>query len=138
MTAGPERGDQRPTWLRRLEGYARRRPGVLAAAGAAAVAGALLPVTVPLLVRHVLDALLADPGTDVRPWVGVLLAVAVAQFAVSAAVRLSSARLGFGIQHDLRRDLHTALTRLDGRGQDALDTGQVVSRSVTDLAGEAA
>ena len=126
--------DARQSWLRRLETYARRRPGVVAAAAAAAVAGALLPATVPLVVRHVLDALLADPDTDVRPWIGVLLAIAVAQYGVSWARRMSSAGLGFGIQHDLRCDLYAALTRLDGTAQDRLDTGQVVSRSVTDLA----
>ncbi|MBB3675276.1 ATP-binding cassette subfamily B protein [Modestobacter versicolor] len=134
MTAERGPGDERPSWLRRLWGYARRHPGVVAAAAAAALAGALLPAGVPLLVRHVLDTLVADPGSDVRPWLGVLLAVAVAQYGVSWAGRYSSARLGFGIQHDVRTDLFAALTRLDGRGQDRLDTGQVVSRSVTDLA----
>ena len=134
MTADRVTADQRPGWSRRLWTYARRRPGVVAAAAAAAVAGALLPAAVPLVVRHVLDALLADPDTDVRPWIGVLLAIAVAQYGVSWARRMSSARLGFGIQHDLRCDLFTALTRLDGAAQDRLDTGQVVSRSVTDLA----
>jgi ABC-type multidrug transport system fused ATPase/permease subunit len=67
MTADPDPRPERPTWLRRLWSYARRHPGVVAAAAASAVAGALLPATVPLLVRHVLDALIADPSTDVRP-----------------------------------------------------------------------
>jgi len=133
VTAAAGAGE-RAGWLTRLWSYARRHPGVVAAATAAAIAGALLPAAVPLLVRHVLDLLLADPDSDVRPWIGVLLAIAVAQYGVSWARRMSSARLGFGIQHDLRRDLFAALTRLDGRGQDALDTEQVVSRSVTDLA----
>jgi len=131
VTGASERG---PGWLTRLWSYARRHPGVVTAAAAAAIAGALLPAAVPLLVRHVLDTLLADPDSDVRPWVGALLAIAVAQYGVSWARRMSSARLGFGIQHDLRCDLFAALTRLDGAGQDRLDTGQVVSRSVTDLA----
>src|SRR3954447_12482984 len=112
MTAERGPGGERPGWLSRLCGYARRPPGVVAAATASAVAGALLPAVVPLLVRHVLDSLVADPGADVRPWIGVLLAVAVAQYGVSWAHRMSSARLGFGIQHDLRTDLYAALTRL--------------------------
>ena len=37
------------------------------------------------------------------------------------------------MQHDLRRQVFAAVQRLDGERQDALRTGQVVSRAITDL-----
>ena len=37
------------------------------------------------------------------------------------------------VQFDMRNDLAAALSRLDGAGQDRLQTGQVVSRSISDV-----
>ncbi len=129
----PVAGD-RPGWLQTLLGYAgaHRRLAVTAVGAAAAVA--LLEVAAPLLVRHVVDLSLAEPDHGVWPWVAVLGVVALLQYAASSGRMFSSARLARSIQHDMRRDLFATLTRLDGAGQDALDTGQVVSRSITDLA----
>ena len=42
-------------------------------------------------------------------------------------------RLALDVQHDLRRQVFAAVQRLDGERQDALRTGQVVSRAITDL-----
>ncbi len=127
-------GGGRPGWLLRILTYAgaHRRLAVTAVAASSAVA--LLDVAAPLAVRHVVDTLLAEPGRSVWPWVGVLVSLAVLQYGASFGRRLYSARLAFSIQHDMRRDLFATLTRLDGASQDALDTGQVVSRSITDLA----
>src|SRR3954454_6589486 len=122
MTSHPQ-ATSRPGWLRRIAGYARLHRGLVIGAALAASAVALIGVAVPLLVRHVVDLLVADPQRSVWPWVAVLGGVALLQFGASYARRISSARLAFSIQHDLRRDLFGALTRLDGAGQDALDTG---------------
>src|SRR4051794_12758987 len=127
-------GGGRPGWLRRILTYAgaHRRLAIIAVAASSAVA--LLEVATPLVVRHVVDLVLAEASGRVWPWVGVLVIVAVLQYGASFGRRLSSARLAFSIQHDMRRDLFATLTRLGGADQDALDTGQVVSRSITDLA----
>ena len=134
MPEQPSNSEARAGWLHRLMTYARQHRGLVTGAALAATATAVVSVTVPLVLRHVVDLLLAAPGRDIRSWVGVLLVVGLAQYAISYARRISSARLAFSLQHDLRRDVFRALTGLDGRGQDALDTGQVVSRSITDLA----
>ncbi|MGE0300874.1 MAG: ABC transporter ATP-binding protein, partial [Pseudonocardia sp.] len=47
--------------------------------------------------------------------------------------RYLGGRLALDVQHDLRRQVFAAVQRLDGPRQDALRTGQVVSRSITDL-----
>jgi ATP-binding cassette subfamily B protein len=88
----------------------------------------------PLVVRHVVDQLLRSPGRSIAPWVGVLVVLALLQYATSFGGRFFSARLAFTVQHELRSDLFATLTRLDGARQNELDTGQVVSRSITDLA----
>ena len=134
MTSPPSATTDRPGWLRRLGGYARAHRGTMVAAGTAAAGTALIGVAMPLVLRHVVDLLAADPASSVWPWVAVLVVAALAQYAISYARRISSARLAFSLQHDMRRDVFAALTRLDGPRQDALDTGQVVSRSITDLA----
>ena len=134
MSSPPSATSNRPGWSQRLLGYARRHRGLVLGAGVAAGGVALLGVAVPLVVRHVVDLVVADSGRSIWPWVGVLVLVALVQFGANYARRISAARLAFSIQHDMRRDLFGALTRLDGAGQDALDTGQVVSRSITDLA----
>ncbi len=42
-------------------------------------------------------------------------------------------RLSLDVQHDLRTEVFGALHRLDGASQDELNTGQVVSRSISDI-----
>ena len=57
----------------------------------------------------------------------------------TAGVRLRLRRRYFGgklsidVQHELRQKVFAALQRLDGAKQDDLQTGQVVSRSISDL-----
>src|SRR4051812_14063651 len=47
--------------------------------------------------------------------------------------RYLGGRLALDVQHDLRQGVFGAVQRLDGAKQDVLRTGQVVSRSITDL-----
>ncbi|MCZ9342790.1 ABC transporter ATP-binding protein, partial [Streptomyces sp. TRM76130] len=47
--------------------------------------------------------------------------------------RYYGGRLALDVQHDLRTDMYDAITRLDGRRQDELSTGQVVGRATSDL-----
>src|SRR5260221_6807699 len=47
--------------------------------------------------------------------------------------RYMGGRVSLDVQHDLRTELFGSLTRLDGARQDQLHTGQIVSRSISDL-----
>ena len=47
--------------------------------------------------------------------------------------RYRGGQLSLDVQHDLRTELFASLTRLDGARQDQLQTGQIVSRSISDL-----
>ena len=122
-------------WLRRLIGYCTRHRRDLSVAMAAAVVGAAISASVPLVIRHVIDTVLSKSGSHagVGIWVGLLIVLAVAQFGVTFARRFSAGRLSLDVQYDMREDVFRALSRLDGASQDALETGQIVSRSITDI-----
>ena len=59
--------------------------------------------------------------------------LALIRFGSSFVRRWAGGRLSLDVQHDLRQDVFGALSRLDGSAQDALRTGQVVSRASSDL-----
>ncbi|MFD0363889.1 ABC transporter ATP-binding protein [Nocardia sp. GCM10030253] len=120
-------------WMRRLWAESRSHGGLLAGIAAALAVGAVVEITAPLLTKRALDA--AGVGdTDVIGVVAGLLAVlAVGRFAAAFGRRMLAGRLSLDVQHSLRLQLLGSLQRLDGTGQDAMRTGQVVSRSITDL-----
>ncbi|WP_435591062.1 ABC transporter ATP-binding protein [Nocardia sp. bgisy118] len=120
-------------WIRRLWDESRSHPGTIAGVLAAVLAGALVEVTAPLLTKRAVDA--AGVGdTGVIGVIAALLALlAAGRFGAAFGRRLLAGRLSLDVQHGLRVRLLGSLQRLDGAGQDALRTGQVVSRSITDL-----
>ncbi|MFB8140897.1 ABC transporter ATP-binding protein [Streptomyces parvus] len=123
----PEHG-----WARRLFGYClRHRTDLLLAFGAALVA-ALATATLPLVLRHVVDGLAENTGS-LTLWIALLAALGAVRFGASFTRRYRSGRLSLGVQYDLRNDAFAALLRLGGAQQDGLRTGQVVSRSISDI-----
>ncbi|WP_121193840.1 ABC transporter ATP-binding protein [Motilibacter peucedani] len=120
-------------WLRRLVGYClRRRSDAVLAFGGALVSSSLAALT-PLVARHVVDTVAAGSRASVTPWALLLVAAGVLRFAAGALRRYRAGRLGLDVQLDLRNDLLAAVQRLDGARQDAVATGQLVSRSISDL-----
>lgn len=87
----------------------------------------------PLLVKFVVDDAIA--GTTERlVWLVVaLVAMELLTFGSAFLRRYLGGRLALDVQHDLRQAVFGAVQRLDGGKQDAMRTGQVVSRSITDL-----
>ena len=70
---------------------------------AAAVVGAAISATVPLLIRHVIDTVLSkDPHRGVGVWIAILVVLAVVQFATTFARRFSAGRLSLDVQYDMR------------------------------------
>ncbi|WP_299955413.1 ABC transporter ATP-binding protein [uncultured Modestobacter sp.] len=124
-------------WFRRLVGYCLRHRGDLVGAFTAALIGSVIAAGVPLLTREVVDRVVAgaEAGTpvDVTPFVVALVLAGVVRFAAGFVRRYLAGRLSLDVQVDLRNDVATALSRLDGPGQDRLQTGQTVSRSISDI-----
>ncbi len=102
-------------------------------AALSALAGVGLGALTPLLTGSAVDD--ATSGhTDGLPLViTALVVLAVIRFISSFVRRWAGGRLSLDVQHDLRQDVFAALARLDGAAQDALRTGQVVSRASSDL-----
>ena len=125
---------EQPGWLRALVGYLGPHRGLVGLVGLTSVGTSVIAAGTPLVLRHIVDTQIGRAGGAVWSWVGVLLGLAVFGFAVNYGLRVSSRRLGLEVGADLRRDVFQVLTRLSGRQQDELDTGQVVSRTISDLA----
>lgn len=95
--------------------------------------GALVDIAGPLLSKHAIDAAGVGDTHAIGVVAALLLGSAVFRYIVSSGRRALAGQLSLDVQHSLRVQLLTALQRLDGPGQDGIRTGQVVSRSITDL-----
>ncbi|MDI9884594.1 ABC transporter ATP-binding protein [Streptomyces sp. HNM0645] len=128
MTAAAER-----SWARRLAGYAwRYRRNVVLALGSS-LAGMAVMAIVPLITKVVIDDVIGDRSRPVAVWTGLLIAAALVVYALTYVRRYYGGRLALDVQHDLRTDMFRTISRLDGRRQDELSTGQVVGRATSDL-----
>jgi ATP-binding cassette, subfamily B, bacterial len=120
-------------WLRRLAGYCWRYPrNVLLAMGGTLVVTAVAAV-VPLIQRQIVDDLVGPGHPAVWPLAVLLLGAALASFAGLYLRRYRGGKVSLDVQHDLRTEMLGALSGLDGTRQDQLHTGQIVSRSISDL-----
>ncbi|MFI1096882.1 ABC transporter ATP-binding protein [Streptomyces sp. NPDC020917] len=120
-------------WVRRLGGYCLRHRADLLAAFGAAVAAALATATLPLVLRHVVDRVAAGATASVTAWTALLAGLGAVRFCAGFVRRYRAGRLSLGVQYDLRNDAFAALLRLGGAQQDGLRTGQIVSRSISDI-----
>ncbi len=120
-------------WVRRLAGYCwRYRRNTIIAIGAS-VAAALVTAVVPLVQRRIIDNVIVTHTESIWPLAIVLVLAALATFGAVYVRRYMGGRVSLDVQHDLRTELLGSLSRLDGARQDELHTGQVVSRSISDL-----
>jgi ATP-binding cassette, subfamily B, bacterial len=104
---------------------------VLALAGTLVVS--LVGITIPLIQRAIVDNLTSATQAAIWPLAVALIVAAGANFGGLYVRRYRGGQLSLDVQHDLRTQLFSALSRLDGTRQDELHTGQIVSRSISDL-----
>ncbi|MEU4105034.1 ABC transporter ATP-binding protein [Streptomyces tanashiensis] len=126
-------GEKQQGWARRLAGYAwRYRTNTLLALGSS-LAGMAVLALVPLVTKVIIDDVIGTKTRDLGVWTGLLIGAAVLVYALTYVRRYYGGRLALDVQHDLRTDMYDTVTRLDGRRQDELSTGQVVGRATSDL-----
>ena len=140
MAAGPAttagsgvRREAQNAWLRRLAGYcARHRRLAFMALGGSLVA-TLVQAGIPLIMAWIVDSAILDHHEPI--WLGatVLIVAGLLSFGGVYTRRYRGGQLSLDVQHDLRTELFASLERLDGARQDQLHTGQIVSRSISDL-----
>ncbi|MFG3270454.1 ABC transporter ATP-binding protein [Streptomyces luteogriseus] len=124
----PKRG-----WARRLWAYAWRHPKDVVLALGSSLAGMAVMALVPLITKVIIDDVVSDHTRDMTTWAGLLVAAALVVYVLTYVRRYYGGRLALDVQHDLRTEMYGTITRLDGRRQDELSTGQVVGRATSDL-----
>ncbi|WP_433603355.1 ABC transporter ATP-binding protein [Nocardia sp. CA-135953] len=120
-------------WMRRLWAECWGHRGTVTGIAIALAAGALVEISAPLLTKRAVDAAGVGDTSIIGTIAALLALVAFGRFSAAFGRRMLAGRLSLDVQHSLRVSLLASLQRLDGVGQDALRTGQVVSRSITDL-----
>ncbi|MGW4671977.1 ABC transporter ATP-binding protein [Streptomyces sp. NPDC004324] len=120
-------------WARRLAGYAWRYPKDVLLALGSALGGMAVLAVVPLITKVIIDDVVGNHTRSMGPWAGALIAAAVVVYVLTYIRRYYGGRLALDVQHDLRTEMYDTITRLDGRRQDELSTGQVVGRATSDL-----
>ena len=94
---------------------------------------AVLQTTLPGLTGTAVDVATGQRDGSVAAIAWAMAGIAVAQFAFQILRRWAAGNLATRSQHYVRVELLKTLHRLDGPGQDQIVTGQIVSRSITDL-----
>ncbi|MET7800378.1 ABC transporter ATP-binding protein [Streptomyces decoyicus] len=124
---------ERVGWARRLsrDCWQYKRDVLLALGSSLAGMGVL--ALVPLVPKLIIDDVIVQHERPLGPWAGVLVAAAVVVYVLTYIRRFYGGRLALDAQHDLRTRMFGAISRLDGRRQDELSTGQVVGRATSDL-----
>ncbi|MEU1226913.1 ABC transporter ATP-binding protein [Streptomyces sp. NPDC005828] len=126
-------GEKQQGWARRLAGYAwRYKANTLLALGSS-LAGMAVLALVPLVTKVIIDDVIGAKTRSLGVWTGLLVGAAVLVYALTYVRRYYGGKLALDVQHDLRTDMYETVTRLDGRRQDELSTGQVVGRATSDL-----
>lgn len=120
-------------WARRLAGYAWRYPKDVVLALGSSLAGMAVMAVVPLITKVIIDDVIGGHSRAMAPWAGALVGAAVLVYVLTYIRRFYGGRLALDVQHDLRTEMYGTITRLDGRRQDELSTGQVVGRATSDL-----
>ncbi|WP_324163812.1 ABC transporter ATP-binding protein [Amycolatopsis sp.] len=120
-------------WISRLAAASWRHPSVVVLTFTAAVFSVGLQAVSPLLVRVAVDDAVGGRTAGLGWLVAGLIGVQALMFGTAFLRRYYGGRLALDVQHDLRRAVFGAVSRLDGGKQDSLRTGQVVSRAITDL-----
>ncbi|MFJ5027578.1 ABC transporter ATP-binding protein [Streptomyces sp. NPDC088560] len=120
-------------WARRLAAYAWRYPKDVILALGSSLAGMAVMAVVPLITKVIIDDVIGNHTRTMAPWAGALIGAALLVYASTYVRRYYGGRLALDVQHDLRTEMYGTITRLDGRRQDELSTGQVVGRATSDL-----
>src|SRR5260221_732088 len=125
--------DPRKRWLRRLIGYCWRYPRLVTFALLGSLVATVVAVIIPLIQRDIVNNAILTHRQPI--WVGATLLVIAALVAFGGVFtrRYLGGRMSLDVQHDLRTEMFAALSRLDGARQDQLHTGQIVSRSISDV-----
>ncbi|MFN0027597.1 MAG: ABC transporter ATP-binding protein [Acidimicrobiales bacterium] len=119
--------------LRRLLPFLSTSRRDLGLALGASVLGQMANGLGPLIQKVLIDDVIIDGRRSAWLWLVALATAALTTFGLAFVRRWFGGRVAFRVQHELRTAVFDRLMRLDFAGHDRLQTGQLVSRSSSDL-----
>ncbi|WP_078495934.1 ABC transporter ATP-binding protein [Streptomyces sp. LaPpAH-108] len=122
-----------PGWLRRLMSICLSRKRLMTAIVLSSILSIVLVTLGPLLTKDGVNQAVAGDSGGIARVAGGLVLIAAIDFAGNYVRRFTGGKLALDVQHSLREDVFRSIQRLDGPGQDKLRTGQVISRTNSDL-----
>ncbi|EON32426.1 ABC-type multidrug transport system, ATPase and permease component [Gordonia terrae C-6] len=124
-----------PGWIRRLVGESWRYRRVVVITMTVTLIAVGVDVLMPLLTKAAIDHAtgVVDDGLPLRTIIVALVVFATVRYACHVGRRVFAGRLAVSVQNSLRLRLLDTLLHLDGRSQHQIRTGQIVSRSITDI-----
>ncbi|MET8866409.1 ABC transporter ATP-binding protein [Nonomuraea sp. NPDC004580] len=126
----------RPGIARRIAGYARPYTRQIVAFLLLVVAGAVIVVANPLLMKAIIDDGILVQRTGVVIWLAVAIAaLALVDAGLTLVQRWFSARIGEGLIYDLRTEVFDHVQRMPVAFFMRAQTGALVSRLNTDVIG---
>jgi ATP-binding cassette, subfamily B, bacterial len=133
MSARGHAGTAQDAWLRRLAGYCWRYPRLEIIALGGSLVATLVQAAIPLIMAWIVDNTILVPKHPI--WLGATLLIVAGLLSFGGVYyrRYKGGQLSLDVQHSMRTELFESLSRLDGARQDQLHTGQIVSRSISDL-----
>jgi len=91
-------------------------------------------IAVPLIVKQVIDGPVADGDRDaILPWALLVGGIALVEVFLAFGRRVLLTYISTGLETSLRDDLYAQLQRLDVGFHDRWQSGQLLSRAMTDL-----
>ncbi|MET9645927.1 ABC transporter ATP-binding protein [Streptomyces syringium] len=120
-------------WAKRLAQYCWRYRRTVWLALGSSLAGMAVMALVPLIPKLIIDDVIGSQERPLAPWATLLIVAAVVVYGLTYIRRYYGGRLALDVQHDLRTEMFASISRLDGKRQDELSTGQVVGRATSDL-----
>ncbi|MBA4025810.1 MAG: ABC transporter ATP-binding protein [Gordonia sp.] len=129
---GPQLTDR---WIRRLGRECLQHRRLVAITLSVTGLAVLIDLTVPLLTKAAIDEATgaASHGYTIGTIAAAMAVLAFVRFGCQYGRRVTAGRLSLNVQNSLRLSLLNSVLRLGGGAQDQIRTGQVVSRSITDL-----
>lgn len=119
--------------IKRLISTMWHTPWTFTLALVSTVAITIFEVAIPMLTASAVDTATGALDGEIATVIYVLIAVALARYVFQFCRRYSAGRLANLLSATLRVRILNSLQALDGKAQDTLRTGQIVSRSISDL-----
>ncbi|WP_436793731.1 ABC transporter ATP-binding protein [Actinospongicola halichondriae] len=121
--------------LRRVAPYFRPHKAKMWFIGLSAIVSIAAGLSTPLIAKAVIDGPIADRDKGaIVPWVVLSVALALVETGLARVRRIFLATTAMDVETHLRNDLYRHLQRLDVGFHDRWQSGQLLSRSTSDIA----